>query len=357
MISPILSFILNQNETQTNCTDSITTENHYTENKVPSSTNFTDLNYTPSVTKGFNQQIPVIRKRRISCQPDVPYSNLSDDKHQESPNTLQFKNNFQTPANIMNNNSFDSSCNIKTRDDGVFSIISLLNQHQMDNRFRNGMTNCYSNCWDENNEDRSPDTLIPFLRNRHVSNSSPSFPIKVKTASSMTFDEVCENPCITINPKRFGFIPSFLWSDEIIKFGLLVTTFFRKRNMASSKFPHKLYNALRISECYPDLINHIGIQWVTNDVFRVDRAAFARLLGVKSIEGGLFHQQGNFPSHGFVELDFQECESISLSCGLGHADLSQVRFLKSSHGNFNRYSTERDISNFRWSSRPAQYDM
>lgn len=42
--------------------------------------------------------------------------------------------------------------------------------------------------------------------------------------------------------------------------------------------------------------------WVKDTVFKVDKCVFGRLLGIKSYDGGLFHSQGNFPSHGFREL-------------------------------------------------------
>lgn len=130
-----------------------------------------------------------------------------------------------------------------------------------------------------------------------------------------------------------------------------MATFFRKRNSMHCKFPFKLFNALKLTQNCPEFLPHVGVEWVTDSVFRVHRAAFARLLGVKTIEGGLFHQQGNFPSHGFVELPFDVSDCISREAGLGPADLSQVRFMRHSAGLFVRQSTERDLESCKWNGK------
>ena len=114
------------------------------------------------------------------------------------------------------------------------------------------------------------------------------------------------------------------------------------------KFPIKLYNALKITECRPDLLPYVGVEWITDTVFRVHRDEFARLIGVRAIDGGLFHQQGNFPSHGFRELTFAESNEISLQYGLGRPDLSKVRFIKHSSPQFNRYCSQVDMEDCKW---------
>jgi hypothetical protein len=65
---------------------------------------------------------------------------------------------------------------------------------------------------------------------------------------------------------------------------------------------HKLYNALAITELDPAYFGLVGVAWVTDRVFKVDKVRFAKLLGIRTIDGSLWHKQGNFPSHGFVEL-------------------------------------------------------
>ena len=178
--------------------------------------------------------------------------------------------------------------------------------------------------------------------------STPVFPLR-KSVAEMCFEEVCMDPRVVINPKRLGFIPSSSWTSEAVTFGMLVTTFFRRRNSMHCKFPYKLFNALRLSEHCPEFVDHLGVQWVTDAIFRVHRHNFARLIGVKTIEGGLFHQQGNFPSHGFVELPFAESDALSREHGMGPCDLSVVRFVHHVNELFTRFSTEAILDQCKWS--------
>ena len=169
----------------------------------------------------------------------------------------------------------------------------------------------------------------------------------------MSFEEVCSDNTISLNPKRLNFIPVSSWTNESMTFGMLVATFFRKRNSTHCKFPFKLYNDLKITEVYPEFIPHIGVQWVTDTIIKVDREPFARLIGVKTVEGGLFHQQGNFPSHGFVELPFKESDQLSRSLQFGPADLSIVRYVTHVAGKFIKGCTEDDLDQCRWSNTPS----
>ena len=52
--------------------------------------------------------------------------------------------------------------------------------------------------------------------------------------------------------------------------------------------------------------NFTGVEWKSKVVLHVDKIKFARLLGIKSIDGSLFHQQGSFPALGFVQLSIQD---------------------------------------------------
>ena len=162
------------------------------------------------------------------------------------------------------------------------------------------------------------------------------------------FDEICTDPNITFNPQTINLIPYSLWKSENITFGYLVSFHFRKRNSSNSKFPIKLFNALKITEHCPDLFPHIGVKWITDDVIWVDREAFACLIGVKTVEGGLFHQQGNFPSHGFVELSYEESQMLANSLNLGRIDLSVMRLVRHRTGLFRRGCTELDILRCQW---------
>lgn len=199
-------------------------------------------------------------------------------------------------------------------------------------------------------EDESPISLASTSMKKKIYGSLPRFNIR-RSIETMSFEDLCSDPTITINPHHLQFIPSTSWSNDSISFGLLLATFFRKRNSSNCTFPYKLYNALRLATCCPEFIPHTGIQWVTDNIIRVDRVIFARLIGVKTIEGSLFHQQGNFPSHGFEELSFQESNELSHNLGFGPADLSVVRFVRHEKGGFTRNSNEADLEKLKWVNR------
>lgn len=178
---------------------------------------------------------------------------------------------------------------------------------------------------------------------RAISLSSPRL-----LAETPTFEAACADPKFTINPAFLGFVPHDAWKDEPMPFGMLVMSFFRKRNSMHCKFPFKLYNALRLTDKLPSFFRYVGIRWITETVFMVDKHVFAKLLGVRTIDGSLFHQQGNFPSHGFVELNYLEAAEVAASGGLGEMDLSTVRLLKHGTGGFTRHCSETDLHQIKW---------
>jgi hypothetical protein len=163
-----------------------------------------------------------------------------------------------------------------------------------------------------------------------------------------TFEEVCADPTLTVNPTQLGFIPSDAWHGEEVPFGVLVVSFFRKRNSMHCKFPFKLVNALLLTEKEPTFFPWVGIRWVTDTVLFVEKLIFAKLLGIRTIDGSFFHQQGNFPSHGFLELSFQEAQEIAFETGLGEVDSTNMRFLKHATGALTRKTTELDIHQLKW---------
>jgi hypothetical protein len=73
---------------------------------------------------------------------------------------------------------------------------------------------------------------------------------------------------------------------------------------------------------------------------------FARLLAVKVIEGALFHRQGNFPSHGFVEVMGEDSEVPAVFPGEFNHD--NVRFFIHGEELFTRESTDTEIENCKW---------
>jgi hypothetical protein len=163
---------------------------------------------------------------------------------------------------------------------------------------------------------------------RHHSSRSQS--------SDADFDSICSDADMTFNPQQLGFIPAHSWTDSRRHFGDLVTDFFRKKSSSNSRFLHKLYNALKIYESDPFYAEFLGVEWLTDSVIKVEKAKFARLLGIKSVDGSLFHQQGNFPSHGFVEVSPAEARQLVPPDALVGVDFDDVRLVVHQSGEFRR---------------------
>jgi hypothetical protein len=162
------------------------------------------------------------------------------------------------------------------------------------------------------------------------------------------FSDLSHDSDHLVNPKGLGFIPSSFWTEGDFTLGHIVESFFQKRNTANCRFSHKLFNALRLSTAFPELARHIGVEWITQTVLRVDKFVFARLLKIKAIDGSLFHQQGNFPSHGFVELSENDARADCPSNLLVGVDYEAVRLLRHQDGVITRDCTSKDIENCRW---------
>ncbi|KAH0786618.1 hypothetical protein GPJ56_009472 [Histomonas meleagridis] len=171
-------------------------------------------------------------------------------------------------------------------------------------------------------------------------------------ASYCEFLAACNDSNLTLNPHALGFIPSSLWADRVITFGDIVTNFFQKKSNANSKFSHKLFNALKLSELSPVFSKFAGVTWLTPYILRVDKIIFASLLGIKSIDGSLFHQQGNFPSHGFFEIGAGDViKYCPPDIDLTGVDFENVRLLVHSEHRFRQGCTEEDIEPCKWKTR------
>ena len=165
------------------------------------------------------------------------------------------------------------------------------------------------------------------------------------------FMAACSDPSLRFNPKRLGFIPDTLWSDKEVTFGEVVTDFFQRKNNANSRFSHKLFNALKLSEYDPIYPQFVGVFWLNQTILRVDKRAFARLLGIKSIDGSLFHQQGNFPSHGFFEIGAGDAVRwCPPDLDLTGVDFENVRLLIHTENLFRKGCTQSDIEHCKWAS-------
>ena len=165
------------------------------------------------------------------------------------------------------------------------------------------------------------------------------------------FFTLCRDASIKLNPHALHFIPAAFWADTEFSFGDLVYDFFQRKNNNNSRFPYKLFNALSISHNCPSLSPFMGVKWVSNSILQVDKREFARLLGIKSIDGSLFHQQGNFPSHGFLELKASDFPLYDIPPEIVEiVDFDNIRLLVHSAGIFVKNCTEDSIERCRWIS-------
>ncbi len=166
--------------------------------------------------------------------------------------------------------------------------------------------------------------------------------------SNETYKSALNDSQLTVSPQSLGFLPSNYWLNLDSTFGDLVTKFFQRKNNANCRFPHKLYNALSIVEQNPNMYNLLGVKWVTDKVFKVDKLLFGRVLGISSIDGGLFHQQGNFPSHGFCEVTGADLEQLKANYDLSDVDQDRVRLLHHSGNLFSKTSDEESVNRCKW---------
>jgi hypothetical protein len=172
-------------------------------------------------------------------------------------------------------------------------------------------------------------------------------PRQITGAVDQEFLRLCLDCRATFNPHHLGFIPSSAWTDAEVRFGDLVTDFFQRKNNANCRFSHKLYNALRITRSDRFYFHYIGVEWLSQDVMKVDKHIFAQLLGIKSVDGSLFHQQGNFPSHGFVELGRVEA-MLQPFVELEGIDFDKMRLLVHQDHIFVKDASETNLLNCTW---------
>jgi hypothetical protein len=149
------------------------------------------------------------------------------------------------------------------------------------------------------------------------------------------FTSACADDSLIFSPRDLGFIPA-PWPDHSQTFGELVSNFFRRRSSASTRFLHKLVNAIKIVEENSACYDLVGVAWVTSDILRVDKIKFARLLGVRTIDPSLFHKQGNFPTHGFVEVCCDDAHKVLRKNELKGVDFDVVRLVTHAAGAFTR---------------------
>lgn len=205
-----------------------------------------------------------------------------------------------------------------------------------------------SNITKKINQTKSPQTIFEDALTATIQVPAKK-DVSGSEASDVNFFRICQDQSVKILPIQYGFVPSQFWiTHSEITFGGAVVNFFQRKNHANARFLFKLLNALNLSDSDPKLRPFTGVMWLNDYVFRVDKRSFARLIGTKTIDNSLFHQQGNFPSHGFVEITAGEVEKACPDVDLTGVDFDNVRLIMHGEHLFYRGCSESVINECKW---------
>ncbi|KAH0789112.1 hypothetical protein GPJ56_006967 [Histomonas meleagridis] len=171
--------------------------------------------------------------------------------------------------------------------------------------------------------------------------------------SNGNYTKMLQDNSILISPSEMGFVPIGFWTNNTETFGGIVQNFFHKKNNSNCRFPHKLYNALQLVEKKPEFWPYVGVKWMGDTVFKVDKYVFGRLLGITAFDGGLFHSQGNFPSHGFQEITCEVATKWVSQDDLNGIDFDRIRLMTHRTG-FKKGVEESVINQLKWISDQAK---
>ncbi|OHT00722.1 hypothetical protein TRFO_32491 [Tritrichomonas foetus] len=309
--------------------------------RKPGSINGTRLiNKSPSFpTRALSQHLMI----HTSPPSNSMNFNLTNINHQNSaPVNISFMSNNVRNSNHHMNTSHHLNNLSQTMSNGLSNNFRHTN---INNNTLNGIGNVANSNSVLNNGNNSNPTHNSNKLDISNQNQNQSMNIK----SPIVFDDdsffksAMNNPNLRFNPAKLRFIPSAFWGENDRTFGEIVKMFFQRKNNSKCRFPHKLYNALILSQLDPNLYHLVGAKWIDRIHILIKRSAFSRLLGIRSIEGSLFHQQGNFPSHGFEEIDPSVVKNQ-----YPNFDFSENRIIKHTAGVFIFGCTEADIAACKW---------
>ncbi|OHT11561.1 hypothetical protein TRFO_18916 [Tritrichomonas foetus] len=122
----------------------------------------------------------------------------------------------------------------------------------------------------------------------------------------MTFEEAYSNDTLYLMPTALKLLPEKYWESQpkTLTFKQLVDDYFKQTRNNNATFMLKLYNLLMITSNVPMLEKAIGIKWVSPRVIEVSRLGLVNIFKVResTVDGAMFHRQGNFSTHQFVEI-------------------------------------------------------
>lgn len=152
-----------------------------------------------------------------------------------------------------------------------------------------------------------------------------------------------------INPMALGFLPTDYWTPVNTPLIDILLQFFRSRSTKKLKFEHKLWNALVLSQVYPNLYPIIGVCWASNTVIKVNRELYGSLINVARPSSSLFNMQGSFVTHGFREIYKNEAIKYGVSLdALTDVDECIVRLFIHNDRHFRATATRDEVSLCKW---------
>lgn len=107
-----------------------------------------------------------------------------------------------------------------------------------------------------------------------------------------------------------------------------------------------LHNAL--TEHSPAALRLLGVRWVTKRVRKAGKWVFGPLPRITAVHGGLFHRQGNSPSHGFAELGAAETHTLRGTDWPADVDQDSLRLVRHRGSGFAKGSGEDAVNRGRW---------
>ncbi|OHT06831.1 hypothetical protein TRFO_25078 [Tritrichomonas foetus] len=165
------------------------------------------------------------------------------------------------------------------------------------------------------------------------------FQLKKEERNERKFNQIISanfSPFSLTHRHELGFVPQSEWPPQNMSLNELKGLYFTRRNGAARQFDFKLYNALCITSKFPEAYNYVGAIWVTQNVMKIHSQIFANLLGIHSIQGGLFHKQGNFSRHGFIHVYKQSTMNLQKSPLCDDVDDYNVRLYTDRRNRFCR---------------------
>lgn len=155
-----------------------------------------------------------------------------------------------------------------------------------------------------NSFDNSQLTLTPF---DEPNMSYPDESVNLQPTQVPSFEDVYNDETCIINPTQIHLLPEKYWSQQspTLTFAQMVNSYFKQNRTQNSTFMLKLYNLLLISINYPILEKALGVRWVNDNVIEVSRSGLVNIFNLRenTVDGSMFHRQGNFPTHKFIEVN------------------------------------------------------